>query len=198
MIEKYYQKIINLSKKNYALPFLLLVAFVESFIFPIPPDIFLILLILAQIYNAFYIAFLCTIFSVLGGILGFFIGILFFDTLGKDILNYYNLNEKFSIFSDLYKRFGIWIVAAGGFTPIPYKVITIFSGLIKMNFLEFLITSFFSRGARFFLIATLLYFYGKKIEYILIKRFGFISFLIFLILILVYLSLKYLNYILTN
>jgi membrane protein DedA with SNARE-associated domain len=95
----------------------------------------------------------------------------------------------------LYKRFGIWIVAAGGFTPIPYKVITIFSGLIKMNFLEFLITSFFSRGARFFLIATLLYFYGKKIEYILIKRFGFISFLIFLILILVYLSLKYLNYI---
>ncbi len=195
MIEKYYQKIINLSKKNYALPFLLLVAFVESFIFPIPPDIFLILLILAQRYNAFYIAFLCTIFSVLGGILGFFIGILFFDTLGKDILNYYNLNEKFSIFSDLYKRFGIWIVAAGGFTPIPYKVITIFSGLIKMNFLEFLITSFFSRGARFFLIATLLYFYGKKIEYILIKRFGFISFLIFLILILVYLSLKYLNYI---
>jgi len=195
MIEKYYKKIINLSKKNYALPFLLLVAFIESFIFPIPPDIFLILLILAQRYNAFYIAFLCTIFSVLGGILGFFIGILFFDTLGKDILDYYNLNEKFSIFSDLYKRFGTWIVIAGGFTPIPYKVITIFSGLIKMNFLEFLIASFFSRGARFFLIATLLYFYGKKIEYILIKRFGFISFLIFLILILVYLSLKYLNYI---
>tara|TARA_B100000315_G_scaffold206205_1_gene200484 strand:+ start:299 stop:886 length:588 start_codon:yes stop_codon:yes gene_type:complete len=195
MIEKYYKKIINLSKKNYALPFLLLVAFIESFIFPIPPDIFLILLILAQRYNAFYIAFLCTIFSVLGGILGFFIGILFFDTLGKDILDYYNLNEKFSIFSDLYKRFGTWIVIAGGFTPIPYKVITIFSGLIKMNFLEFLIASFFSRGARFFLIATLLYFYGKKIEYILIKRFGFISFLIFLILILVYLSLKYLNHI---
>ena len=195
MIEKYYKKIINLSKKNYALPFLLLVAFIESFIFPIPPDIFLILLILAQRYNAFYIAFLCTIFSVLGGILGFFIGILFFDTLGKDILDYYNLNEKFSIFSDLYKRFGTWIVIAGGFTPIPYKVITIFSGLIKMNFLEFLIASFFSRGARFFLIATLLYFYGKKIEYILIKRFGFISFLIFLILILVYLSSKYLNHI---
>ena len=195
MIEKYYKKIINLSKKNYALPFLLLVAFIESFIFPIPPDIFLILLILAQRYNAFYIAFLCTIFSVLGGILGFFIGILFFDTLGKDILDYYNLNEKFSIFSDLYKRFGTWIVIAGGFTPIPYKVITIFSGVIKMNFLEFLIASFFSRGARFFLIATLLYFYGKKIEYILIKRFGFISFLIFLILILVYLSLKYLNHI---
>jgi len=195
MIEKYYKKIISLSKKNYALPFLLLVAFIESFIFPIPPDIFLILLILAQRYNAFYIAFLCTIFSVLGGILGFFIGILFFDTLGKDILDYYNLNEKFSIFSDLYKRFGTWIVIAGGFTPIPYKVITIFSGLIKMNFLEFLIASFFSRGARFFLIATLLYFYGKKIEYILIKRFGFISFLIFLILILVYLSLKYLNHI---
>lgn len=193
MIEKYYKKIINLSKNNYALPFLLLVAFIESFIFPIPPDIFLILLILAQRYNAFYIAFLCTLFSVLGGILGFFIGTLFFDTLGKDILDYYNLNEKFSIFSDLYKKFGIWIVAAGGFTPIPYKVITIFSGLIKMNFLEFLITSFFSRGARFFLIATLLYFFGKKIENILIKKFGFISFLIFLILVLIYLLLKYLN-----
>ena len=164
MIENIYNKILDISKKKYALSFLLFIAFIESFIFPIPPDIFLIFLILAQRNKAFYFAFYCTLFSVLGGMLGFAIGVFFFDTIGSNILNYYNLDDKFLNFKNYYNEFGIWVVAAGGFTPIPYKVITIFSGFIKMNFIEFTIASFISRAARYFLLATLLYFYGKKFE----------------------------------
>ena len=179
MTRKIYAKIIEISKKKYALPFLLIVAFLESFIFPIPPDIFLIFLILAQINKAFYLAFYCTVLSVAGGIIGYFIGSFFFDSLGQGILNYYNLNEKFLTFSESYNEFGALIVAAGGFTPIPYKIITIFSGFVKMDFFEFTIASVISRGARFFLIATLLYFFGKKIEELLIKKFGLISLILF-------------------
>jgi len=162
----------------------------ESFIFPIPPDIFLIFLILAQKNKAFYLAFFCTVLSVAGGILGYFIGSFFFDSLGQGILNYYNLNEKFLIFSESYNEFGAFIVAAGGFTPIPYKIITIFSGFVKMDFFEFTIASVISRGARFFLIATLLYFFGKKIEELLIKKFGLISLILFLIIIITYFIIK--------
>ena len=148
MIERIYKKIIYLSKTKYGIPLLCLVAFLESFIFPIPPDIFLIFLILAyrkdfgylgnwEVNEAFSLALLCTIFSVGGGVLGYFIGSFFFDSLGQGILNYYNLNEKFLDFSKSYKDHGALIVAAGGFTPIPYKLITIFSGFVKMDFIEF-------------------------------------------------------------
>ena len=190
MIKKIYKKIIAVSKKKYALPFLLIIAFLESFIFPIPPDIFLIFLVLAHRNKAFYLASYCTVFSVAGGILGYFIGSFFFDSLGQGILNYYNLNDKFLTFSQNYNEFGTLIVAAGGFTPIPYKLITIFSGFIKMDFFEFTIASVISRGARFFLIATLLYFFGKKIEELLIKKFGLISLILFLIIIITYFIIK--------
>ena len=197
MINKIYSKIIYLSKKKYALHLLLFVAFIESFIFPIPPDIFLIFLILslnlARKNYAFYFAFFCTLFSVAGGILGYLIGSFFFDTLGQGILNYYNLNENFLSFSENYFEHGSWIVAAGGFTPIPYKLITISSGFVKMDFSEFVIASFISRGARFFLIATLLYFFGKKIEELLIKRFGLITLILFLIILISYFIIKYLT-----
>ena len=192
MTRKIYAKIIEISKKKYALPFLLIVAFLESFIFPIPPDIFLIFLILAQINKAFYLAFYCTVLSVAGGIIGYFIGSFFFDSLGQGILNYYNLNDKFLTFSQNYNEFGTLIVAAGGFTPIPYKLITIFSGFVKMDFFEFTIASIFSRGARFFLIGSLLYFFGKKIEKLLIKKFGLISLILFLIILITYFIIKYL------
>jgi len=193
MIKKIYSKIIEISKKKYALSFLLIVAFLESFIFPIPPDIFLIFLVLAQRNKAFYLAFYCSVLSVAGGILGYFIGSFFFDSLGQGILNYYNLNDRFMAFSQYYNEFGILIVAAGGFTPIPYKLITIFSGFVKMDFLEFTVASFVSRGARFFLIATLLYFFGKKIEELLIKKFGLISLILFLIILIAYFIIKYLS-----
>ena len=195
MIKKIYTKIIEISKKKYALPFLLIVAFLESFIFPIPPDIFLVFLVLAYRNKAFYLAFYCTLLSVAGGILGYLIGSLFFDSLGQGILNYFNLNDKFLAFSEGYSEHGFLIVTMGGLTFVPYKLITISSGFVKMDFLQFIIASVISRGARFFLVATLLYFFGKKIEEFLIKRFGLISAILFLIILIIYFIIKYLGFI---
>ena len=193
MIEKIYTKIIELSKTKYGIPILCIIAFLESFIFPIPPDIFLIFLILAYKNKAFYLAFLCTLLSVIGGILGYLIGSFFFDSLGLGILNYFNLNEKFLNFSENYSDNGFFIVTMGGFTFVPYKIITLFSGFVKMDFLQFILASILSRGARFFLVATLLYYFGKKIEQLLIKKIGLITTIIFFIILIVYLIIKHLG-----
>ena len=193
MIEKIYTKIIELSKTKYGIPILCIIAFLESFIFPIPPDIFLIFLILAYKNKAFYLAFLCTLLSVIGGILGYLIGSFFFDSLGLGILNYFNLNEKFLNFSENYSDNGFFIVTMGGFTFVPYKIITLSSGFVKMDFLQFILASVLSRGARFFLVATLLYYFGKKIEQLLIKKIGLITTIIFFIILIVYLIIKHLG-----
>ena len=195
MIKEIYTKIIELSKTKYGIPVLCLVAFLESFIFPIPPDIFLIFLVLAYKNKAFYLAFLCTLLSVAGGILGYLIGSFFFDSLGQGILNYFNLNEKFLEFSESYSDNGFFIVTMGGFTYVPYKIITLSSGFVKMDFIQFFLASTLSRGARFFLVATLLYFFGKKIERLLIKRFGLICTILFLIILIIYFIMKYFGFI---
>tara|TARA_Y100000590_G_scaffold451220_1_gene592256 strand:+ start:60 stop:647 length:588 start_codon:yes stop_codon:yes gene_type:complete len=195
MIKEIYTKIIELSKTKYGIPVLCLVAFLESFIFPIPPDIFLIFLVLAYKNKAFYLAFLCTLLSVAGGILGYLIGSFFFDSLGQGILNYFNLNEKFLEFSESYSDNGFFIVTMGGFTFVPYKIITLSSGFVKMDFIQFILASTLSRGARFFLVATLLYFFGKKIERLLIKRFGLICTILFLIILIIYFIMKYFGFI---
>ena len=195
MIKEIYTKIIELSKTRYGIPVLCLVAFLESFIFPIPPDIFLIFLVLAYKNKAFYLAFLCTLLSVAGGILGYLIGSFFFDSLGQGILNYFNLNEKFLEFSESYSDNGFFIVTMGGFTFVPYKIITLSSGFVKMDFIQFILASTLSRGARFFLVATLLYFFGKKIERLLIKRFGLICTILFLIILIIYFIMKYFGFI---
>jgi len=195
MIKKIYTKIIKLSKTKYGIPLLCLIAFLESFIFPIPPDIFLIFLVLAYKNKAFYLAFLCTILSVAGGILGYLIGSFFFDSLGQGILTYFNLSDKFLAFSEDYSEHGFLIVTIGGLTFVPYKLITISSGFVKMDFFPFIIASIISRGARFFFVATLLYFFGKKIEELLIKRFGLICTILFLIILIIYFIMKYLGFI---
>ncbi len=195
MIKEIYTKIIELSKTKYGIPVLCLVAFLESFIFHIQPDIFLIFLVLAYKNKAFYLAFLCTLLSVAGGILGYLIGSFFFDSLGQGILNYFNLNEKFLEFSESYSDNGFFIVTMGGFTFVPYKIITLSSGFVKMDFIQFILASTLSRGARFFLVATLLYFFGKKIERLLIKRFGLICTILFLIILIIYFIMKYFGFI---
>ena len=195
MIQKIYTKIIELSKTKYGIPLLCLIAFLESSIFPIPPDIFLIFLVLAYKNKAFYLAFLCTILSVAGGILGYLIGSFFFDSLGQGILTYFNLSDKFLAFSEDYSEHGFLIVTIGGLTFVPYKLITISSGFVKMDFFPFIIASIISRGARFFFVATLLYFFGKKIEELLIKRFGLICTILFLIILIIYFIMKHLSFI---
>lgn len=146
------------------------VSFAESSLFPIPPDVLLIPMVLANRRKAWEIAAICTVASVLGGVLGYAIGALLYDTVGLWVVNLYHLQDKVEAFRQSYAEWGMWIILLAGFTPIPYKVFTIASGLAGYDLLLFIVLSAIGRGGRFFLIAALLYFYGEPIRAFIDKR----------------------------
>ena len=163
--------------------YLSLISFAESSFFPIPPDILLIPMALASKARALFYAFMCTLFSVLGGILGYAIGYFFYNSVGIYIVDFYHLENSFNIFENYYKEFGILIVLGAGITPFPYKFITIASGVFGLNIFLFIIVSIIGRGLRFYLIATLLYFFGEKIKLIIDKYFNILTIVFFILLV---------------
>ena len=163
--------------------FLSFFSFIESSFFPIPPDIILIPMIIAKRTNAFFYAFICTASSVLGGIFGYLIGYYLFNSIGIIIINYYNLSDQFILFENYYLQYGIWIILGAGFTPFPFKFITIASGVFGLNILLFIIISILARGLRFYLIAFLLRIFGEVIENIINKYFNFLASVFFILLI---------------
>ena len=163
--------------------YLSLISFAESSFFPIPPDILLIPMALASKAKALFYAFICTLFSVLGGILGYAIGYFFYNSVGIYIVEFYHLENSFSVFGNYYKEFGILIVLGAGITPFPYKFITIASGVFGLNIFLFIIVSIIGRGLRFYLIAILLYFFGEKIKLIIDKYFNILTIVFFILLI---------------
>jgi len=182
----------GLASRPQAKTFLGGVAFAESSIFPIPPDVMLIPMVLARRKEAWKIAFICSIFSVLGGVFGYLIGIFFFDLVGGEIIDFYGYTDKFLRFTEAYDEWGGWIVAFFGLTPFPYKVITIASGAAKLNFAIFMFASVLSRSARFFLVAWLLYKYGEPIRVFIEKYLGLLTFAFFIVLFGTFVLLKYL------
>ena len=178
-----YNWTLDKSSKKEAPWFLSIVSFAESSFFPIPPDIILIPMILAKRAKAFIYASLCTLSSVVGGILGYLIGFLLFNSIGILLVNFYHLDESINEFKNYYNTYGAWIVIIAGFTPFPFKVITIASGLFQLNFIIFILCSILSRGARFYLVAGLLYFFGEKIKIFIDKYFNILTILFFILLI---------------
>ncbi|MGI9435860.1 MAG: YqaA family protein [Geminicoccaceae bacterium] len=174
----------------YALWILALVAFVESSIFPIPPDILLIPMVLAMRNRAWLLAAICTIASVTGGMAGYGIGAFLYESLGQSILEFYGKLEKFQSFQALYNEWGAWIVMLGGLTPFPYKVITIASGVTGLNIVTFTLFSVLARGLRFFLIAWLLWRFGAPIKAFIERYLGLLTILFFVLLIGGFLLLK--------
>jgi membrane protein YqaA with SNARE-associated domain len=164
VLQKLYDRTIALSAHRHALLALALISFIESSVFPIPPDVLLIPMVLAARDRAWIIAGVATAASVLGGFAGYAIGSVFFEGLGRPILDFYGYTEKFREFAALYNEWGIWIVGGAGFTPFPYKVITIASGVTGLDLTEFGIASLVSRGARFFLVAALLWQFGPPLR----------------------------------
>lgn len=160
---------------------LALVAFVESSVFPIPPDVALIPMILARRDQAWTYALICTIASVIGGAFGYAIGYFLYDTVGLAILNFYGYTQAFESFAARYNEWGIWIVLIAGFTPFPYKVITIASGVTGLSFPVFMLASLVARGARFFIVSGLLYWFGAPIKTFIEKYFGILS-IVFMVL----------------
>jgi len=169
--------------KPHALAILAAISFIESSVFPIPPDVLLIPLILAQRERAFWIAGVCTLASVAGGFLGYVIGYGLYETVGVAILNFYGYLEKFTEFQGMYNDYGAWIVFFAGLTPFPYKVITIASGVTALDPVVFGIASVLSRGLRFVLLAVLLWYWGPWIRGFIERYFGWLTLAFFVLLV---------------
>ncbi len=164
MLRPLYDWTMRLAAHRHALWVLAAVTFAESSVFPIPPDVLLIPMVLAARDRAWLIAALCTVASVAGGFAGYGIGYFLFEQIGRPILEFYGYMDKFAAFRDQYNAWGAWIVAGAGFTPFPYKVITIASGVASLDIVTFGVASTLSRGARFFLVAALLWHFGPPIR----------------------------------
>ena len=148
------------------------VSFAESSIFPIPPDVMLIPMSLARPEKAYSYALLCTWTSVAGGIVGYLIGAVLYDSLGQWLIQLYGYGDRVEQFRAAYAEWGAWIILLKGLTPIPYKLVTITSGFAGYNFLLFVLFSVITRGARFFVLAFLLHRYGPYAREIIEKRLG--------------------------
>jgi membrane protein YqaA with SNARE-associated domain len=172
MIRALYDWTLGLAQSRHALWALAFVAFIESSVFPIPPDILMIPMIIASPRRAFLIAGVCTIASVMGGAFGYYIGATFYDSIGLPVLEFYGKTDSFATFQDRYNAYGAWAVLIAGVTPFPYKVITILSGATGLSLPVFMAASMVARGLRFFLIATLLYHYGTPIRDFIERRLG--------------------------
>lgn len=182
MIRKIYDWTMRLAAHPHALAWLALIACIESIFFPIPPDVMIIPMVLAARERAWKIAAVATAASAVGGIVGYGLGYFLYEEVGRPIIDFYGYAEKYAIFQGWYEEYGAWIVGAGGFTPIPYKVITIASGVVQLNFPTFLIVSILSRGARFFIVSALLWRFGAPIRGFVEARLGLLALLFFIIL----------------
>ncbi len=171
---------------------LFLLAVAESSFFPIPPDVFLMVLCIAAPKKAFRYAAICAVGSILGGAIGYGLGMGFMDTLGVKILEWYGLQDKYAVVQDLYQRYDALAVGAAGFTPLPYKLFTITAGAFKINFVTFILMSIVSRSARFFLVAALIYKFGAPIRYFIEKYFNLLTILFLILLIGGFLLIRFL------
>lgn len=172
MLRRLYDWTMGLAAHRHAMPSLFGVSFIESSVFPIPPDVLMIPMILAQPRRAWLIAGVATLASVLGGMLGYGIGYFFYEGIGQPILESLGKADSMAAFNDKFNGVGFWAVLIAGITPFPYKVITIMSGWTGMPLATFVTTSIIARGIRFFLVAGLLYYFGAPIRDFIEKRLG--------------------------
>ncbi|MFO1109668.1 MAG: YqaA family protein [Bradyrhizobium sp.] len=170
MLKRIYDWCIAAADKPYALWIMAAVSFAESSFFPIPPDVMLLPMSLARPQRAWFFAAICTVSSVAGGLVGYGIGALLYDSLGQWLMHIYNLTDKVETFRQSYAEWGAVIILLKGLTPIPYKLVTITSGFAGYNIWLFILCSIVARGGRFFVLAVVLNRYGDFIRKELEKR----------------------------
>ncbi len=192
MLRPFYDWTLRVSGHRHAERWLAAVSFVESSVFPIPPDVMIVPMVLADRAKAWRIALVATLASVAGGLLGYAIGSLFFDAIGQLILEFYGKADKFDEFAVMYNDWGAWVVFGAGVTPFPYKVITIASGVTRLDLLVFVLASVAARGIRFFAVAGLLWYFGPPIRRLLEKHLGLISIVFFVLLLGGFAAIKWL------
>ena len=175
MFKKLYSWVVYWAETPYGAWALFLLALCESSFFPVPPDVLLIALAVAIPRKSFYYAFICSLGSVMGGVIGYLIGWKFMAVIGSEIIDFYGLTQRFDDIKQLYQAHDAWAVGIAGFTPIPYKVFTISAGAFNINFLVFFFASLISRSARFFLVGGLIYIFGPKIQAFIEKYFNLLA-----------------------
>ncbi|GGF88099.1 cytochrome b561 [Azorhizobium oxalatiphilum] len=175
MLRKLYDWVIAYSSKPSAPWALGIVAFAESSIFPVPPDVLQVPMTLARPEKAWQYALIATICSVLGGLVGYAIGALLYDSLGLWLINLYGYGQKVEVFREAYAHYGHWVILLKGLTPIPYKLVTITSGFANYNLFWFIVLSVITRGLRFFILAAILHRYGPAARTFIEKRLGLVT-----------------------
>lgn len=170
MLQRLYARTMEIAAGPNALAALLIVSFVESSIFPIPPDVLLIPMILARPREAWRLAALCTLSSVAGGMVGYAIGYFLFDAVGRPVLEFYQAMGRYDALKAGFDEWGVWIIIIKGMTPIPYKLITIASGVAQFDLWSFIGASIVSRSIRFFLVAALLWWFGDAVRDFIERR----------------------------
>ena len=182
MFQTLYRKCLDLASHKSSNFYLGLVSFIESSFFPIPPDVMIVPMVIAKKKNYIKIFLIASIFSVLGGIFGYFLGYYFWDSIGNSIVKFYNAEEQIDNLKFYFSKYGWLLIFLAGFTPIPYKVFTIGSGLLTFNFFTFLLCSFISRGLRFITLAYLIKKYGEKGILLVEKHFFKLMLLMFFVI----------------
>ena len=164
IFSRLYELVLTWAAHPRATRYLAALSFAESSFFPIPPDVMLAPMVLAQRQRAWMLAAVTTLWSVLGGIAGYLIGMFLFNVVATPVINFYEAEVAFEVVRAKFQAHGVWIVFLAGFTPIPYKLFTISAGLASMSLLPFVAASLVGRGARFFLVAGLIYAGGERFE----------------------------------
>jgi len=192
MMRRLYDWAMGMARHERAPHLLFLISFIESSVFPIPPDVMLIPMILARPAKAWAYATIATIGSVLGGIAGYAIGYFLFEYLGRPILEFYGYASKFEETADLFRQWGVWFLIAKGWTPFPYKVLTIAAGAFKMDLLAFILASIVARAMRFYLVALLLFWFGEPIKDFIERRLSLVTTAFLVTLVGGFIAVKYL------
>jgi membrane protein YqaA with SNARE-associated domain len=191
MLHRAYSRVLALAIRPHAPWWLFGVAFAESSFFPVPPDALLLPMALARPERAWRLALICTIGSVLGGILGYYIGYALFDVVAQPLIRAYHYEAAFARFRETYAQWGLWVILIKGLTPIPFKIVTIASGAAKFNFAVFVAACVVTRGGRFFLVAGLLRVFGTKVRDFIERRLTLVTSLLAAGIVLGFVILKF-------
>ena len=170
MLRRLYDRVLALAANRRAPVWLAVISFAESSFFPIPPDALLVPMALTRPQQAYRFALICTVASVAGGVLGYFIGYALYEQLAAPLIQFYHYEAAMQSFKDRFNEYGLWVILIKGLTPIPYKIVTITSGLTQFDFGVFVAASVVTRGARFFLLAFLIRQFGQPVQAFIERR----------------------------
>ena len=179
------------SNTRFAMPFVFIIGYIEAIFFPIQQEIFMVPMMVSDRTKVFKIVFFSFFGSIVGGLTAYYIGLFFFESIVGNILNFYNYSTQFDFFKDKVNDYGFMYVFIGGFTPLPFKIITLSSGTLGITVWNFLLAAILSRGIRFYLIGFLVWKYGEQIINTIDKKLNLISIFIFLSILLLYITYQF-------